>query len=239
MEGDFFKKALRWYNTIYVSPACERLMYFLLLVVSLFCLYFSVSTIGIVRKAKNYKNTYILLVNHKDNESSIKVSKLVGQEDKKIGILRFMLSKYVVNFFSLTHNSEENAMQSLKKKMSLIQNLSGLEVYNRYLANDYVPEGDTGDVQLAIYGTKKVATIKNIEFFYETRDIFSKFYNSIIGDETPIGANVSFSTETTDEHNKKQDFVATILFTFFIRKDQNGDSNIEFKVNDIQLQKSS
>ena len=237
MESDFFKKALKWYNTVYISPASERLMYFLLLAISLFCLYFSVSTIGIVRKVKSFKNTYILLVNHKDNESNIRVNKIEGGEDKKIGLLRFAISKYVVNFFSLTHTHEESAMQALKKKMILIQNLSSVEVYNKYLANNYVPEGDSGDVQLAIFGKSKVATIDAVDFFYEERDIFSNFYNSIIGDDTPIGAKIHFSTETTDERNKKQSFVATILFTYFSRKDANGDSNIEFKVNDIQLQK--
>ena len=237
MEGDFFKKALRWYNTIYISPACERLTYFLLLAVSLFCLYFSISTISIVRKVKSFKNTYILLVNHKDSESNIRVNKIEGGEDKKIGLLRFALSKYVVNFFSLKHSHDETAMQALKKKMIVIQNLSSIDVYNKYLANNYVQEGDNGDMQLAIFGKNKVAEIEDIEFFYEERDIFSNLYNSIIGDDTPIGAKVYFSTETTDERNKKQNFVATILFTFFSRKDANGDSNIEFKVNDIQLQK--
>jgi len=234
VDSEFYKKARSWYNTIYVNPANERIVYFVIFVISFFCLYQAFGVMNMIKANKNKRNTYILLMEHKDPDSFIKVSQFAPNKDQVISLLEVILIKYVLNMETLKYSNDETGMDAITKKSLIIKNLSGKEVYDNYIANTYK---DDGDMTLSILKLQKTAKIRGIRFIYEDTNFIEKIYSNILSTNIPNAAKVYFTTETTDEKQKKQNFVATINFNFYIDSDRKANSAIEFKVNDYYVEK--
>ena len=234
MEADFYIKARKWYNSLYVNPASERIVYFILLSISLFSLYQSIEVVKNIVKSKNYKNTYVLLMEHKDEDSYIKVNHLTSSEDQILSLIKLIINKYVVNMESFQYDSDDNVSNVIQNKSLVIKNLSGKDVYEKYMENSYTEED--GDLSLLVLKLKKIATIQKIEFLYEDLNIFEKFYATMSSNLTPNGAKVYFTRETTDERNKKKNLIATMKFNFYIDSSRQANSRIEFKVNDYYVE---
>ena len=234
MEEKFYKEAKKWYNTLYVNPASERLIYFLLCVISIFCLYQALQTIKIIKNYKNYKNTYVLLMNHKNNDMNIIINKMPPSNDQNLSLLKLYIEKYVNNYENLIYEIDSSGIDAINRKSIIIKNLSGKDVYDKYISNLY---DSNGDMTLAVLHQKKTISIKKIDFIYDNLNILEKFYSKILSTSTPKGAKVYFSAETTGKKNKKQDFVANISFNFHIDPERKSNTVIDFKVNDYYLEK--
>ena len=236
MEEEYFTKARKWYNTLYVEVASERIIYCTLLLLVCFCLKTTFDVIGVIEKYKQHQDTYILFTDNHREDERIKISKMPLSKDNTTSILTFMLSKYVLNMETLDYDAKkQTGASAIENKIKIIKNLSSEHVYQKYLESAY--KDDIGDISLAMLKKKKIATIEKIDFIYENLNIVEKIQSYISASLLPQGAKVFFSIETTDEKNKKQHFVATISFSYYAKNDKQFGSKIEFKVNDYYTEK--
>ena len=235
VEKDYYNKAREWYNSIYVNPASERLVYFVILFLSLICLFKVSFLIKTIYDSKHIKRTYVLIMNHKDNDSYIKINHTSFSGNKFLGFLELIINRYVTNRESLMFDDNKSGTDAIKDKSIIIKNLSNHDVYNNYINNSCCNEDS--DMSLGILKIQKIAKVDNIEFLYEKINIFEKIYSHIALNRIPKGAKVYFSTETTDEKSKTQHMVATIYFSFSFSKNSEGNEIIDFKVNDYYTEK--
>ena len=234
MEEKFYKEAKKWYNTLYVNPASERLIYFVICLISIFCLYQAYQTIKIIKNYKSYKNTYVLLMNHKNKDMHIVINKMPPSSDQNLSLLKIYIEKYVYNYENLIYEIDNSGIDAINDKSVIIKNLSGKDVYDKYISNLY---NENGDMTLAVLHQKKMISIKKIDFIYDNLNILEKFHSKILSTVTPRGAKVYFTSETTGEKNKKQNFVATMSFNFHIDTERKYNTTIDFKVNDYYIEK--
>ena len=233
MDISFYKTARKWYNAIYVNPVNERLYYFLIVVISLICLYFSVLLCKGFFEIKDMKNTYVIFTKHNTKDTSINVTKLHSNKNSYISLLKKIIEKYVINMESLMYSGNMTGMDAIHKKSVIIKNLSSKNVYDNYMGNSTV---DGGDVSLAVLKIQKTATIDDIELIYEDVDVFKKFYSKFFFEKKPKGAMVHFTSETTEKGNKKKHYVAVMYFDYlFDIKFGSSESSIDFKVNDYYI----
>ena len=238
MDAEYYKKARKWYNTVYVDGASDRVVYFVIFLISCFSLYYSYQLISIVKKNKSFKNTFIILLEHKDKESVIVAKQLPPSNDQVLSLIELMLNKYVINLETLQYDSSsETPMEAIEKKTKIIKHLSGNDVYHKYMSSLY--SNDNGDMSLAILKLKKTIKIKKIEFIYDNMNIFEKIYSQVLSLSLPRMARVYFEQETTREKDKKQNLVATISYNFYIDSGKKENSLIEFKVNDYYVEKNT
>ena len=236
METEYFKKARKWYNTLYVEAASERIIYFLLLLLVCCCIKTAFNVISIIEQYKQHQDTYILFTDNHRADEQIKISKMPLSADNTTSLLTFMLSKYVLNMETLNYNTkEQTGMAAIENKITIIKNLSSKHVYQKYLEAAY--KDNLGDISLAMLKKKKIATIEKIDFIYENLNIVEKIKSYLSSSLLPQGAKVFFSIETTDETNKKKHFVATISFSYYTKSDKKFGSKIDFKVNDYYTEK--
>ena len=232
MDNEYYQNARKWYNTIYVNGASERVIYFVLLSISVLCLWYSFSVIEMIKKQKEKVNTYVIFVNKKNKNRTTKVSTLNSATNSSMGILDLLVRKYVINMESLTYgnglnNDSSNIMQ---RKTTIIKNLSSNNVYNYYLKN--INKAEDSDLSLLTLKRQKIVNINRIEYIYEDQNIITELYNFISSSRRPIGANVFFTTETTDGLSVKKAYKATMLFTFFEDPEKTAGKRINFLVND-------
>ena len=97
MEADFYQKARQWYGTIYVSPACDRIKYFFLLILTVLCILQSIDVIKIANQKLKHKDSHILFVNHQETDSYIKINKIHFTKNYTLGLLELVVKKYVLN----------------------------------------------------------------------------------------------------------------------------------------------
>ena len=237
MDRDFYKDARKWYNTVYVNPASERLMYFAIFVISCACLYQCFGIIKRTKEIKDFKHTYVIFTNNKEKDSFIKVRQISSQKDQVISLLEEIITRYVVNMETLTYKSSQSGIDAIRSKTIKIKNLSGKEVYDKYVENTY--KNENGDMSLSILKLQKTSVVKKIEFLYEDINMFEKIYSSLLSVNIPKGAKVYFSTETTDEKQKKENFIATMNFSFYIDPARKAKTVIDFKVNDYYVEKDN
>lgn len=231
MDAEYYSNARKWYNTMYVDCASERIVYFLLLVLTTICVWYSYNLIDIITQRKAKVETYVLLMDHKDPESMVQVQQLPDADNQDLSLLELLIQRYVINYESLNYNEKETSgTDALQEKAIIVRNLSGKDVYDNYMKNAY--SGDDSDMSLALLKQQKIATIDKIEFIYDEMNIVEKIYNSISGSVIPHSAKVYFSTETTSENSTIKKYVATMNFNFFVDPEKKVNSKIEFKVND-------
>lgn len=174
-----------------------------------------------------------MVKNHSNKDDMIKVTRASEYSHQSLNLLKFIIEKYVLNMETLQYDSTNTSSDAIKNKITIIKNLSRKDVYNNYIKNSY--NSENGDISLAILKLKKIATIEKIEFIYDNLNIIEKFYSQLACPTTPKGAKVYFSSETTSEKNKKQYFVATLFFSFYIASQKKVNSTVEFKVNDYSV----
>ncbi len=232
MNNDFYLKARRWYNTVYVNPASERFVYFIIFIISLLCLIQSFLIIDEIYVNNKRRNTYIMLMEHKVSDDYLKVSKIQTSSKKShlISFLELVLKKYVTNMESLVYDENKKGIDVINDKSLIIKNLSGQNVYDNYISSSCCEEGS--DISLTILKIQKTITINKIEFLYEDISFLEKIYSSISSNKIPKGAKVYFTTETTNEKSKKQNMIATVHFSFYFNPTEKEKSTIDFKVND-------
>ena len=234
MEADFYQKARQWYGTIYVSPACDRIKYFFLLILTVLCILQSIDVIKIANQKLKHKDSHILFVNHQETDSYIKINKIHFTKNYTLGLLELVVKKYVLNMETLTYQRNDNGMAAVQDKAIVIKNLSSSNVYKKYMEQSY--ENEDGDISLSILKLQKTVTIEKVEFLYGNLSIAERFY-SLLFDIIPKGARVYFTTETTNKENKKQNVVATVFFSFHLDNEKQANSVIDFKVNDYFTEK--
>lgn len=232
MDNEYYQNARKWYNTIYVNGASERVVYFVLLSVSVLCLWYSFSVMEMIKKQKEKVNTYVIFVNKKNKNRTTKVSTLNSATNSSMGILDILVRNYIINMESLKYgnsltNDGANVMQ---KKITIIKNLSSNNVYNYYLKN--INKAEDSDLSLFTLKRQKMVNIDRIEYIYEKQNIITELYDFISTSRRPIGANVFFSTEITDGLSVKKTYKATMLFTFFEDPERTAGKRINFLVND-------
>ena len=234
MKADFYLRARRWYNTIYVSPASERFIYSIIFIISLSCLMQAFLIINNIRINNKQKNTYVVIMDHKNKDDYIKVSRITStSKNHLLSFLNVILRKYVINMESLIYDENKKGMDAIRDKSLIIKNLSGQNVYNNYISSSCCEEGS--DISLAILNIKKTVTVNKIKFIYEDVNVFEKIYSSISSNKIPKGAKIYFTTETTDEKSKKQHMVATVHFSFYFNLEEKEKAVIDFKVNDYYV----
>ena len=230
MDAEYYSNARKWYNTMYVDCASERIVYFVLLIVSLISVFFAYDLIDIISKQKAKVETYVLLMEHKDADSIVQAYQLPEAQDSTLSLLEFVVRKYITNYEQLKYDSNEiSGTDALQEKTIIIRNLSGNDVYNNYMTSAYASEDS--DMSLALLKQQRVVNIEKVEFLYDNLNILEKVYNSLSSNITPHNAKVYFSTETTSENSIKKNYVANIGFSFYIDKEKKANSKVEFKVN--------
>lgn len=230
MEEEYYKDARKWYNSLYVDCACERITYFIIFISSLFCLYKAYSLVDVIKKNKSYKNTYILETSSKNKDEVINIRQLKSSKNSNEVLLEEMIKKYIINMESLQYDGKEiTGIDAIRRKSIIVKNLSNQDVYNDYISKAYT--GENSDISIAILKQQRIVKIENIEFIYEEKTIFGKISDAINNSAIPIGAKIEFSTETTSGKNKKKKFIATMFFNFFINLNKKKHQRIEFNVN--------
>lgn len=221
---------------MYVDCASERIIYFLLLVLTIFSLYYSYNLISEVKQKRDKVDTYVLLMEHKDPDSIVQVQQLPDAKNQTISLMELLITKYVQNYESLQYDKDKmNYTDVLQDKAVVIKNLSSKNVYDDYMKNAY--NAEYGDFSLALLKQQKTINIEKIEFIYENTNIVEKIYKSITSVNTPHIAKVYFSTETTSENSLKERYVATIHFNFYLDVEKKANSKIEFNVNNYYKEK--
>lgn len=239
MKADFYLKARKWYNTIYVNPASERLVYFVLFFISTLCIIQSIAVIKTMHLNKKHKSTYVLVMDHKYKDDYIKVSRIptFDKNDQFLNFLELIVRKYVINMESLEYGDEKNGTDAIRDKAVIIKNLSGKNVYDDYMSSSY--RDYDSDMSFVALKLQKIVSIRKIEFLYKNTNFIEKLYSFFSYNEVPKGAKVYFTIETTSERIKKRNMVAIIHFDFYFNS--NGEnkkiSTIDFKVNDYYVEK--
>lgn len=234
MDEEYYRKARKWYNEIYVKCASERIKYFLIIVLAVICFCNAYSIIDIVNQQKQQQHTYIIFTNTKKDGEEIKITKLSKKDNNKLLLLELMIRKYIINMESLLYDTKtQNGSQAIQKKIKIIKNLSDNNVYEDYINNSY--KDDHSDLSLTILKQQKIAKIDKIEYIYNNLNIFDKVYKLVSNNYIPNGARVYFSTETTAENSKKHNHIATILFTFNI-SNKKANQKIDFNVNNYYVE---
>ncbi len=238
MDASYYDNARKWYNAIYVKVASERVIYFVILLISIICFYYTIRIAVSIYDDNIRRNTYIAMTNHRKKDNVTMVSRVPNYfGNKSLNLLRLMIEKYVENIETLQYSSDETGSSAIKNKMIVIKNLSGKEVYDNYVNSSYSSE--YGDTSLAILKLRKIATVERIDFIYDDLNVVEKIYSKFSRQVIPRGAKVYFSSEITNETSKKKNFVATLFFKFRTESQRKVNSTIEFKVTDYSVEEIS
>ena len=234
MDADYFQNARKWYNTIYVNAASERIIYFLIFAISLVSFYFALQLVDIFYEKHGKVERIVVKIIKENPEYKGTLHTVPLNANNDISILNFILTKYVENAESLIYDGNETtASDAINLKTNIIKNLSLNDVYQKFVKKMYSMEDS--DFELVILKQKKIASITNIESINEENYMISRLQN-IARNDVPTKADVYFSVENTDENTPKKNYVAHITYIYSVDPNHTPNSKVNFKVADYTVE---
>lgn len=242
-DGTYFKDALDWYLTRYVSPLCDRTVMFFVAAIAAFSFFFLIQIVdGLFPLVEQVP----IVIKSKDQSVYTPfIKELKGPQDKDLSVddamAKYLLSIYVDDRENYDYRDSE--VRKVNRKFNRIKNTSTYLEYKNFQlfmskdANANSPLNDFGRNVFRDVEIKDVTFIKaqQSNYLYKIKNLFS----SQISNEAEV--RFTMHVHTFDENNIEQisseDYLAKIKFSFsgVNRKEKTGV--LDFAVNSYKLYK--